>query len=434
MNLLIFPNTLFKIKYYPNINFNEIYICECNQYFIKYKYNTKKILLHRASMKFYYDYISSNFPQKKITYIESNKYNDFVSRNPKKHFYYFDTIENIPELINLNVTIIESPNFLLNKKICYNVYLKISNFIFIDFCNCSLKYLNKNKNNKLWKKLKNKVIKLNNIKLNNIKLNNVMDDLYYIKEATEYIDNFTKLNKLYGDVNNFNIPITFDSADKLLKLNLKKINNESLDNYTIYTNLLPLINIGFIHPTEIMDALIKIDNQQKNINKLMKNLLRREFYRYCYIYKKKWMLDINFNPISSKLPINWYKGNLNISPVDNTIKKAFKTGCINDIQKQLVIGNFMILNNIISNNIFQWFMEFPTDSYEWITYKYIYDLLFFNIHNKTVDKSYVVSSSYIKYLTKCDLDGWEKKCDILFAKYNKDNDLWDFKDYIPRSP
>ena len=59
------PNQLFKKKYLDKkFNFT---IYEHPDFFTKYKFNKKKLVLHRASMKYYYDYLKSK--KIKVKYI-----------------------------------------------------------------------------------------------------------------------------------------------------------------------------------------------------------------------------------------------------------------------------------------------------------------------------------------------------------------------------
>ena len=55
MNFIVLPHQLFEKKYLPK-NISKVYLWEHKQYFTKYKYNKKKLILHRASMKLYNDY------------------------------------------------------------------------------------------------------------------------------------------------------------------------------------------------------------------------------------------------------------------------------------------------------------------------------------------------------------------------------------------
>ena len=56
MKFLILPNQLFDIKYFKNLKLDITeFICyEHPHYFKKFKYNKKKLILHRASLKYYF--------------------------------------------------------------------------------------------------------------------------------------------------------------------------------------------------------------------------------------------------------------------------------------------------------------------------------------------------------------------------------------------
>ena len=113
--LVILPNTLFSTNHIPK-DIKEIIIWEHPHYFKKYNYNKKKLILHRASMRSYYDMIKENYNAKYIKYIDYNmkfNYTDYI---------IFDNIDKI-KLPN-KYTIIESPNFLLNKDLYKEYYEK----------------------------------------------------------------------------------------------------------------------------------------------------------------------------------------------------------------------------------------------------------------------------------------------------------------------
>ena len=55
MNFLILPHQLFNKKYLDKKY--DFVLYEHPQYFKKYKFNKKKLILHRASMKYYFNYL-----------------------------------------------------------------------------------------------------------------------------------------------------------------------------------------------------------------------------------------------------------------------------------------------------------------------------------------------------------------------------------------
>ena len=91
----------------------------------------------------------------------------------------------------------------------------------------------------------------------------------------------------------------------------------------------------------------------------------------------------------------WYSGNTGIIPVDDSIREEFDTGYLHHIKRLMVIGNYMNLCNIKPSEGFRWFMEFSCDSYEWVMYQNVYDMVFFSTGGKTMRRPYISSSNYI---------------------------------------
>ena len=67
---LIFPHQLYKESKVVH-NCDVVYIIEEHLYFTQYKFHKQKLVLHRASMKYYADLISSDTT---VKYIQSNDY------------------------------------------------------------------------------------------------------------------------------------------------------------------------------------------------------------------------------------------------------------------------------------------------------------------------------------------------------------------------
>ena len=103
--LLILPHQLYDKKYLPK-EIKDIIIWEHPHYFKKYKYNKKKLVLHRASMKYYYDYLKEN--SYNVHYLEFNR------KPTVNNYQVFDPIDKIA--LPNHHKILESPNFLLNKE------------------------------------------------------------------------------------------------------------------------------------------------------------------------------------------------------------------------------------------------------------------------------------------------------------------------------
>ena len=86
MIFLILPHQLFNKKYLKEYKDYDFYIYEHPQYFKKYNFNKKKLMLHRASMRYYYDYLKDN--DFKVRYF------DFDEKPKLKEYVLFDPIDN----------------------------------------------------------------------------------------------------------------------------------------------------------------------------------------------------------------------------------------------------------------------------------------------------------------------------------------------------
>ena len=110
----------------------------------------------------------------------------------------------------------------------------------------------------------------------------------------------------------------------------------------------------------------------------------------------------------------WYTGNTGIYPLDMTIQKAFDTAYLHHIERLMIMGNMMLLHKIRKKDGFRWFIEFAIDSYEWVMYQNVFDMVFFSTGGKTTYKPYTSSSKYVLRMSNYQPGEWTKKWDILY--------------------
>ena len=107
INFIILPNQLFDINYLKKENITnnkyKIFIYEHPQYFTKYNFNKKKLILHYSSIKYYKEYLENkNYKVEIIKYTDKFKIKDY------EMFKSADNINLIPNKIY------DNPNYLLN--------------------------------------------------------------------------------------------------------------------------------------------------------------------------------------------------------------------------------------------------------------------------------------------------------------------------------
>lgn len=427
MKLLILPHQLFDKKYFPK-DVKDIILYEHPQYFTKYKFNKKKIILHRASMKEYQDLLIKK--KYNVKYIEFN--NKFIYK--KNSFIIFDSIDKL-KIMDKALKILESPNFLLSMDNFKELRKKSDKFFFNSFYMNGKKFINIIPKVKSQDKQNRQKMPKN---LEVPKLPNVKNDKY-LKEAIKYVELHFKDN--YGSTDNFIYPTNHKEA----KLFLKHFIEKRFDNfgpyqdfmvqnkdYMFHSCLSSSINIGLINPLEIIDEIRSLENKipLNSYEGYIRQLFWREYQRYTYLYCD---FSTNYFGNKKKLGKEWYNGTTGCVPVDYAIKTGFESGYLHHIYRLMIIGNYMNLNNISPKEGLKWFMEFSCDSYEWVMYQNVLDMVFFVTGGKTMRKPYSTSSNYVLNMSDFKKGDWSKKWDVLYRKFMEDNieKLWKFRYSFP---
>lgn len=415
------PNQLFSKKELSKIKIGKIILWEHPDFFTKYNFNKKKLILHRASMKKHFDYLSKQY---KVQYVEFNK-----KHTIDKNAIMFDPINDISDFKDIEK--LESPNFLVSKEFNEDVYNNKKDKSSIRFTTY------------YYPRVKKELNVLDDIENKDKENRKTLDKLLpkyktfpeqsnensnYIKNAIEYIELHFKNN--YGNSEKFNYPIDNDTARKWLDIFLKYrlkyfgtyqdtiIENESM---LYHSGLSSSINIGLIHPSYILTRIESYKSKvgDNNYEGYIRQLIWREYQRYCYLFLKEDFLEKNKFILNNELDESWYTGKTNVYPIDVTIKRAFSTAYLHHIERLMIIGNFMLLSRIKKKDGFKWFMEFAIDSYEWLMYQNVYDMVFFSTGGKTTHKAYISSSNYVLKMSTYEKGDWTSIWDKKFRNFRK---------------
>lgn len=423
--IYMLPNQLFSKNDLSEIQIDTIILWEHPDFFTKYNFNKKKLILHRASMKKHFDYLSKQY---KVQYVEFN-----TKHTIDKNAIMFDPINDISDFKDIEK--LESPNFLVSKKFNEDIYNNKKDKSSIRFT--TYYYPRVKKELQVLDDIENKD------KENRKSLDKLLptykkfpeqsnENSNYIKEAIEYIELHFKNN--YGNSENFNYPIDNDTARKWLDIFLKHrlkyfgtyqdaiIENESM---LYHSGLSSSINIGLLHPSDILKQIKSYKSKVGNNNYegYIRQLIWREYQRYCYLFLKDDLIKKNRfilkNRINTAGINKWYTGKTNVYPIDVTIKKAFSTAYLHHIERLMIIGNFMLLSRIKKEDGFKWFMEFAIDSYEWLMYQNVYDMVFFSTGGKTTHKAYISSSNYVLKMSTYKKGDWTSIWDKKYKDFKK---------------
>ena len=442
-SFIILPTQLFKNNSYLD-DMNNIYLIEEPYYFNSRPFHRQKLILHRASMKYYYDYLRDKY-NNKIKYIEFNNLDKFLSKKSNKdgEFYMYDPIDNdmVEKYSKLfKIKFYDTPAFLETRKDLEeyrNKYTNKKNYYHDrSFYRWQRKRLNilmedeKTPINNTWsfdKENRNKYDK--NYEEDKIKIYNNS----YIKEAKDYV--IKNFNNNFGNIDNFYYPITFDDVSNHLKIFIKN-RLETFGKYQdgisqkvvfgSHSILSPLLNIGLITPDIIIKEVLKYYKNNENSSKttlitveaFLRQLIGwRSYVRFIYIYHGKEMLNMNYLNHKNKLPDSWYDNNSNIEIkiVDDMIKKVYEYAYLHHIERLMIMGNIGLLLQIDPNELYEWFMICFIDAYEWVMIPNVYGMSQYSLTNiSMMTRPYFSSSNYIKKMSDYKNEKWFKKWDDLY--------------------
>jgi deoxyribodipyrimidine photolyase-related protein len=271
-------------------------------------------------------------------------------------------------------------------------------------------------------------------------------DTKYLNSNLIKLNNFKNNYGIIDNINNYIYPVTHKSA----KIFLKDFINKRFNNFGDYQDyikkdeafmfhsvLSSSLNIGLLNPSDIIEEVMKYKNKipLNSFEGFIRQLFWREYQMYCYkyidfdYYLKNYNKSSNHQSLfsySNKLNKSWYNGTIKIDNIDmtiinDTIKKGFENAYLHHIERLMVMGNFMNIYELHPKEGFKWFMEFSIDSYEWVMYQNVYDMVFY-ITGLTMRKPYITTSNYVlsisDYNIKEDKE-WINKWDEMFYKFLK---------------
>jgi deoxyribodipyrimidine photolyase-related protein len=432
---LIYPIHLFsKITFLKN---KKLYLIEEPRFFTDFKYHKLKLAYHRATMKSYYDYLKKY--NLDITYIEYKDVDTFYKTILKNNIYTYDLCDNIlkNKLLSIikNLTIIQTENFLVNEillkdnlDIFYNGKT-YNHQNFYKWQRIRLNILIDSDNNPIggrWSfdKDNRKKLPKNTFIPTIIKCK----DSDYINEAKIYIENNFKDN--YGSLDNFIYPINHSDSKKWLLHFLKnKFENfgkyedaESMeDPFLFHSVLTPMMNIGLLTDNEVIKITLKYQSKIpiESFEGFIRQIIGWRNYMYSiYLLEGDTLKKLNFFNHTNKInkEILW-KGNTEILPIDNIIHKINNYAYAHHIERLMYLGNYLLLCMINPNDVYNIFMEWTIDAYEWVMIPNVYCMTQFADGGKVMTRPYFSSSNYILKMSDYKKDTWCITLDALYYNF-----------------
>lgn len=443
---LIFPHQLF--ENHPALQKNRpVYLVEEWLFFRQYSFHKQKLVLHRASMQFYENWLTQN--EYSVTYIETDaKENDCrqlvagLAKQKITDIHVADPADNwlrnrIQKACRDNriaLHIYESPNFLNTTENVADYFSKKKTYFQTDFYTWQRKQRNilletngkpfggkwtfdADNRQRFPKKEKAPILRL-------------PKENRYVTEARQYVQQHFPKN--YGSTDSHCLFVTtFAEAENWLDDFLQNrfaafgiyedaiVAKEAVLHHSV---LSPMLNIGLLRPQQIIDKAILAANKYNIPLNSLEGFTRqlmgwREFIRIVYEREGGKQRSTNYWKFNRKIPRNFWTGETGIPPIDITIKKVLETGYCHHIERLMVLGNFMLLCEFDPDEVYRWFMEMFIDAYDWVMVPNVYGMTQFADGGLMTTKPYISGSNYLMKMSDYEKGDWQAVWDGLFWRF-----------------
>lgn len=453
---LIFPHQLFKLN--PSVSSGRrVILIEEYLFFRQVNFNQQKLILHRASMKFYASYLAGLGHE--VTYIESISLQNEIGAllaelgtSGITEIHFCDPVDNYlqrrltdhTDRLKIKEVVYRTPYFVNQLADTDTLFASKKNYFHADF------YLWQRKNKKILLEADGKPVggkwsfddenRQRFPKKEHVPALSLYQENTYTNEARRYVtanfsENYGSCHTPFAKSGGKSGPdfyaVTFDEADQALQLFLAErfekfgiyedalVRNESV----LYHSMLSaLINIGLLTPGQVIESAMTYASENAIPLNSLEGFLRqitgwREFIRIVYEKEGSFQRTRNYWGFSRKIPAAFWTGDTGIEPVDIVIKKTVASGYAHHIERLMVMGNFFLLCEFDPDEVYRWFMEMHIDAYDWVMVPNVYGMTQFADGGLMTTKPYISGSNYLMKMGDWEKGAWQTVWDGLFWRF-----------------
>lgn len=248
-----------------------------------------------------------------------------------------------------------------------------------------------------------------------------------VREAREYVT--TNFSRTIGDAEGFFYPTNHSDAatslNDFLNQRLKYFGQyedaiSATETFLFHSVLTPALNIGLLSPRQVIDAALDRANDVpiNSLEGFVRQVIGwREYIRGVYVTHGRRQRTRNFWQHTQAMPKAFYEGTTGIEPVDIMIQRVLRHAYCHHIERLMILGNFMLLCEIDPDAIYQWFMEFFIDSYDWVMVPNVYGMSQHADGGLITTKPYISGSSYVLRMSDFRKGPWCEIWDALFWRF-----------------
>jgi deoxyribodipyrimidine photolyase-related protein len=412
---IIYPNQLFEdiSKLYGH----KVLLVEESLFFIQYSFHIQKLVFHRASMKFYENYLKQN--NLEVEYFEDESYLEIYKNKSITIYDVADDwlLKKITKNFK-NLTILYNPNFLNvndNNKFLHKYYINRRKELNILVCDDKPEggKWSFDEQNRLKFPKDEQVLKP------------LIFDNEYICEAKKYVQKFNTV----GSVKEFYHPITFyevrKNFDYFLKNKFEKYGDyqDAIvegESFLYHSNISSALNAGLLSLKDVIQKIYDADVSLNSKEGFIRQIIGwREFMFSIYKSSHITLRNSNFFDFKNKIPAKLLNGNSGLKPLDDAVQKLDKTAYNHHIERLMIFGNIFLLLEIKPDEVYEFFMANYIDAYDWVMVGNVYGMSGYSDGGSITTKPYISSSNYIVKMSNDykKSDEWCKVWDGLYWRF-----------------
>ncbi len=441
---LIYPHQLFRNN--PALSAGDtVYLVEEPLLFTQFRFHKQKLVLHRASMKWYAEHLENSGHH--VRYIDSAQINEtadigrIVAKDGVSSVKFIAPVDDwlghrltkTLDVEGISYTKIDSPMFINTASQIADYFVGRKSYSMAHFYKREREMRNilmENDGQPVGGKFsfdtENRKKLPKGLRLPAID-RSVRNK--FVGEAIKYVSKNFSDN--YGKAEDFDYPVTFDDADAWLEQFLHERLSQFGDyedaispnaDFVFHSVLTPMLNIGLLTPQDVIDRTLAFAAENDVPLNSLEGFIRqivgwREFMRGIYVSLGRKQRTANYWNHHRKLPESFWNATTGIEPVDDVIRKTLRNAYSHHIERLMIMGNFMVLTEIEPDDAYRWFMEMYIDAYDWVMVPNVYGMSLQSDGGSIVTKPYISGSNYIRKMSDYKPGPWCEIWDGLYWRF-----------------
>jgi deoxyribodipyrimidine photolyase-related protein len=196
--------------------------------------------------------------------------------------------------------------------------------------------------------------------------------------------------------------------------------------WLFHSVLSPLLNIGLLDPRHVVERAVAHATEHEVDLPSLEGFVRqvigwREYMRASYVVHGRAMRTRNLLGLTRELDPGWWDGTTGLDPVDKVVRRVLRHGYAHHIERLMVLGNAMLLLRTDPDEVYEWFMTFFVDAYDWVMVPNVYAMSQFATGALVTTKPYVSGSNYLRKMSDFPPEGWTEVWDALYWQFVADH-------------